>query len=87
MRVQELILLHELPLHGGQICHCSSDRSFSLELWLSSCSMGHYGVSSTSPALSFCHQVAVSRESQPPAISVLSGKHLSLLLSVQEHPP
>lgn len=91
MLVQELILQDQIPLRRVQVCHCPPNLSFSLELHLSSCPVGCYRVGIASPALSFCHQVAVTfapQESRPPAahISVLSRKHLSLLLSVQVHP-
>ena len=92
MLVQELILQGQVPLRRVQVCQCPPNLSFSLELRLRSCPVGCYRVSVASPALSFCHQAVVMfapQENQPPVahISVLSGKHLSLLLSVRVHTP
>lgn len=79
------------PLQDADLSLPPLNFSFSLELQLRSCPVGCYRVGIASPAPSFCHQAVVTfapRESRPPAahISVLSRKHLSLLLSVQVHP-
>lgn len=92
---QDLILQDEVPLRRVQICYWPLRLSSPLELQLrrrtfTSCGVlwGWYCLSS-SFLLSSGRGYVCSSESWPPAadISVLSGKHLSLVLSVQVHPP